>query len=96
VFASRARDDWAAAFDGSDACVAPVLDFAEAPKHPQHLARAAFVEVGGLLQPAPAPRFSRTPAATPGTPARPGEHGQAILHDWGVDAALAARLQPGA
>jgi len=96
VFASRTRDDWAAAFDGSDACVAPVLDFAEAPKHPQHLARAAFVEVGGLLQPAPAPRFSRTPAATPGTPARPGEHGQAILHDWGVDAALAARLQPGA
>jgi alpha-methylacyl-CoA racemase len=94
VFASRTRDDWAAAFDGSDACVAPVLGFAEAPSHPQHVARAAFVEVDGLLQPAPAPRFSRTPAATPGAPARPGEHGRAILHDWGVDAALVARLQP--
>ncbi|HSV72052.1 MAG TPA: CaiB/BaiF CoA-transferase family protein [Methylibium sp.] len=96
VFATRTRADWTAVFEGSDACVAPVLSFAEAPRHPQHAARGSFVEVDGLVQPAPAPRFSRTPAATPGAPARPGAHGEAILHDWGVDAALIARLRTGA
>ncbi|GAA2639083.1 CaiB/BaiF CoA transferase family protein [Paractinoplanes durhamensis] len=65
VIGSRTRDDWAAVFAGSDACVAPVLSPAEAPDHPHNRARNAFVEVGGIVQPAPAPRFGRTPPPTP-------------------------------
>jgi alpha-methylacyl-CoA racemase len=58
LFATRTRDDWAAAFAGTDACVSPVLSFAEAPDHPHNTTRATFVEAGGVVQPAPAPRFS--------------------------------------
>ena len=68
-FATRGRDEWAAVFAGLDACVSPVLTPAEAPAHPHNRARGTFVEVGGLPQPAPAPRFDRTPAAAP----RPAE-----------------------
>ncbi|BCJ46438.1 CoA transferase [Actinoplanes ianthinogenes] len=64
-FLTRSRDAWAEVFDGLDACVSPVLSPAEAPGHPHNRARAAFVEVGGQLQPAPAPRFGRTPASVP-------------------------------
>ncbi len=64
-FASRTRDEWAQVFAGLDACVSPVLTPAEAPGHPHNRARSAFVEVGGTLQPAPAPRFGRTPASVP-------------------------------
>ncbi|GAA4585480.1 alpha-methylacyl-CoA racemase [Actinoplanes octamycinicus] len=64
-FLSRGRDEWAEVFDGLDACVSPVLSPAEAPGHPHNRARAAFVEVGGQMQPAPAPRFGRTPADVP-------------------------------
>lgn len=63
IFRSRPRDEWAALFDGTDACVAPVLDMAEAPRHPHNAARAAFVETESGVMPAPAPRFSRTPSA---------------------------------
>lgn len=73
VIAGRTRDEWAAVFAGSDACVAPVLAPAEAVTHPQSVARAAFVDVAGLVQPAPAPRFGRTPSPAP-TPA-PGQAG---------------------
>ncbi|NBW09263.1 MAG: CoA transferase [Caulobacteraceae bacterium] len=59
-FAGRTRDDWAEAFAGTDACVSPVLDFAEAPAHPHNAARETFVEIGGIVQPAPAPRFDAT------------------------------------
>jgi len=62
IFAARSRDDWASAFDGSDACVSPVLSLREAPTHPHNLARQAYIERLGHLQPAPAPRFSVTPA----------------------------------
>lgn len=65
VFATRTRDEWAATFAGTDACVAPVLSPGEAPAHPHNRARDAFVDVGGIVQPAPAPRFGRTPAASP-------------------------------
>ena len=65
LFATRTRDEWAAIFEGSDACVAPVLSPTEAPEHPHNQARDTFVEVGGLTQPAPAPRFGRTPAEPP-------------------------------
>ncbi|WP_229069928.1 CaiB/BaiF CoA-transferase family protein [Actinoplanes sp. DH11] len=64
-FATRTRDAWAAVFAGLDACVSPVLSPAEAPDHPHNRARGTFVEVNGLRQPAPAPRFGRTPASTP-------------------------------
>ena len=65
VIATRTRDTWCALLDGCDACFAPVLDWDEAPDHPHHRARETFVTIDGVTQPAPAPRFSRTPAATP-------------------------------
>jgi alpha-methylacyl-CoA racemase len=69
AFASRTRDEWDRVFAGTDACVAPVLTPAEAPVHPHNRARGTFVEVGGVPQPAPAPRFARTPTAVPSVPA---------------------------
>ena len=93
AFASRSRDEWCTIFEGSDACVAPVLGFSEAPNHPQHRARGSFVEVAGVIQPRPAPRFSSTPSAHPkAAPAR-GEHGAAALRDWAFDAAAIERLR---
>jgi alpha-methylacyl-CoA racemase len=68
VLATRTRDAWCAVFEGSDACVAPVLDMDEAPLHAHNLSRNTFIEVNGIIQPAPAPRFSGTPAGQP-TPA---------------------------
>jgi alpha-methylacyl-CoA racemase len=65
TFASRTRDDWMAIFDGTDACVAPVLAMAEAPLHPHNAARGTFLRQDGITQPAPAPRFSATPADAP-------------------------------
>lgn len=87
AFRTRTRDDWAALFDGTDACVAPVLDLREAPSHPHNAARGTFQERDGAVQPAPAPRFSRTPAL-PGRPAPlRGEHTGAVLAEWGFGAA---------
>lgn len=65
LFKSRSRDEWCALLEGSDACVAPILSLAEAPEHPHNRARGTFVSAGGVLQPAPAPRFSATPARPP-------------------------------
>ncbi len=79
----KTRAEWVVVFKGSDACFAPVLDLEEAPKHPQNVARGAFVQVGGVLQPSPAPRFSRTPGGVSRPFAEPGEHGRDILHDAG-------------
>ena len=81
IFATRSRDDWAAAFDGTDACVTPVLAFGEVAAHPHLAARGTIVERDGVAQAAPAPRFSRTPAETPG---RPGdtEPVERVLADW--------------
>jgi len=79
VIATRNRDDWCALFDGSDACVAPVLDMDEAPDHPHNRARETFIEIGGVIQPAPAPRFSRTPLATPKAPELADK---SYLRDW--------------
>src|SRR6202050_673445 len=63
LFKTRTRDEWCKLLEGTDACFAPVLTMEEAPRHPHNVARGSFVEVGGVVQPAPAPRFSRTPAA---------------------------------
>jgi len=93
VFATRTRDEWAEAFAGSDACVAPVLDMFEAPEHPQLRARGTFVEVAGVVQPAPAPRFSATPPALPGPPAAYGADTDRALLAWGFTAAEVAELR---
>jgi alpha-methylacyl-CoA racemase len=81
---SRTRDEWTAVFAGSDACVAPVLSYAEAREHPHLRARGTYVESHGIVQPAPAPRFSRTPGALDRPPAEPGQHTREALTDWGV------------
>jgi alpha-methylacyl-CoA racemase len=83
--ATRTRDEWLAVFDGSDACVAPVLPLAAAPDHPQMAARGTFVDADGVRQPAPAPRFERAPAPPPRRPPPlPGEHTEEVRRDWGV------------
>ncbi|SFD63714.1 CaiB/BaiF CoA transferase family protein [Massilia yuzhufengensis] len=83
LFATRSRDDWCRLLEGTDVCFAPVLDMAEAPKHPHNAARRSFVDIDGVSQPAPAPRFSRTAPATPLAPSAPGADSAAILADWG-------------
>jgi alpha-methylacyl-CoA racemase len=85
IFKSKNRAEWSELFAGSDACVTPVLTLSEAAEHPHNRARQAFIEVGGLLQNAPAPRFSRTMPAHPRPPARTGSDTQAVLADWGID-----------
>ncbi|MFI1457479.1 CaiB/BaiF CoA transferase family protein [Streptomyces roseus] len=87
-FKSRTRDEWTAVFDGSDACVAPVLSLGEAPHHPHLAARATFTDFGGITQPAPAPRFSATPSAVTSGPALPGAHTESVARDWDVPALL--------
>jgi alpha-methylacyl-CoA racemase len=84
VFKTRSRDEWCALLEGTDACFAPVLTMAEAPHHPHNVARESFVEVGGVMQPAPAPRFSRTPSARPTAPQELGEGTRTVLADWGI------------
>lgn len=83
IFLTRPRDHWAAVFDGTDACVAPVLDLEEAPRHPHNIARGTFFARGKGTQPAPSPRFSRTPPAQPGPPMRRSADSDAALTDWG-------------
>ncbi len=83
VFATRTRDEWCTAFDGSDACFAPVLTFSESRRHPQVASRGGSIELGGIEQPAPAPRFARTPGAARRPPPGRGEGGAAALSDWG-------------
>ena len=83
VFRQRTRDEWCARLEGErDICFAPVLDLAEAPQHPHHQARGTFADDGGIIQPAPAPRFSATPGAIQRPPARPGEHTDEVLAEW--------------
>jgi alpha-methylacyl-CoA racemase len=92
VFRTKTRDEWQAIFEGTDACAAPVLSPWEAPAHPHHLARGTFVELDGVVQPGPAPRFGRTPSR-PTPPPQPGERADAALEAWGVDAETVAGLR---
>ena len=85
TFRTRTRDEWAALFDDVDACVAPVMGLTEAIDHPHLKARQTLVESDGVVQPAPAPRFDRTPGAVQGPPRRPGQDTRAALVDWGFD-----------
>ena len=84
VFKSRSREEWCALMEGTDVCFAPVLDFHEAPQHPHNRARETYIEVGGMTQPAPAPRFSRTMPEVSHAPRELGADTEAVLEDWGV------------
>ena len=90
VIASRSRDEWVELFDGDDDCVQPVLDLVEAPNQPHLQARGSFVEVDGTTQPAPAPRFDRTPSTIARRSPHPGEGGAQALRDWGIAEDVAA------
>ncbi|MER5461379.1 CaiB/BaiF CoA-transferase family protein [Streptomyces sp. NPDC002668] len=83
-FRTKTREEWTAVFEGSDACVAPVLSLGEAPSHPHLAARGTFVEHSGLTQPAPAPRFSATPGAVVRPPAQPGADTAEVALDWDI------------
>jgi alpha-methylacyl-CoA racemase len=87
TFAQRTRAEWEQVFAGTDACVSPVLSLAEAPQHPHARARNAFVEIHGVTQPAPAPRFSRTAAASPAAAPRPGADTDTVLNGLGLTGA---------
>jgi alpha-methylacyl-CoA racemase len=93
VFAGRTQAEWVKVFEGSDACVAPVLGMGEAPDHPHNAARGTFIDVGGVRQPAPAPRFSRTPSGTPAPPPRPGSDTEAMLTELGYSPKEIAALR---
>jgi alpha-methylacyl-CoA racemase len=93
AFRGRSQADWGEVFAGTDACVAPVLGPAEAPAHPHNAARGAFIEVGGVVQPAPAPRFGRTAAGLPQPPPRPGADTDAVLAGLGYAAAQITDLR---
>jgi len=97
VFRTRSRDEWCQLFEGTDCCVAPVLTSSEASRHPHNVARQNFIEVGGVVQHAPAPRFGRSVAATPLAPPLPGENSRQILQQAGYSAAeIEALLSTGA
>ena len=89
---TRTRDAWVAIFAGLDACFAPVLAPLEAPTHPQHVARGAYVEVGGLAQVAPVPRLSRTPGRVARSGSHPGQDTGDLLGSWGFDEVARADL----
>lgn len=92
IFKARTRQEWCELLEGTDACFAPVLDLTEAPKHVHNVARGNFIEIGGVTQPAPAPRFSRTVGEVNRPPAHAGQHSREILRDWQFTPEQIARL----
>lgn len=93
VIAQKTQAEWTEIMGGTDVCFAPVLDLDDAPKHPHNVARQTFVDLGGVVQPAPAPRFSATPGAIQGPPPSIGAHDREALSDWGFSDAEIAGLQ---
>jgi len=93
LFKTRTRAEWCDLMEGTDVCFAPVLSLREAPLHPHNVARGTFVDVAGIPQPAPAPRFSRTPGAIQRPPAHDGQHTDEALTDWGFSSAEIATLR---
>jgi len=93
VIARKTQAEWTEIMAGTDVCFAPVLDLEEAPRHPQNVARRTFVDVSGVIQPAPAPRFSKTPGAIQGPPTANGELGRRALVEWGLAEADIRALQ---
>ncbi len=96
IFKTKTRDEWCKIMEGSDVCFAPVLSMTEAPKHPHNRHRGTFIEDDGVIQPGPAPRFSRTPGKIQRPPARSGEHTEEALRDWGFSASELERLRKAA
>lgn len=92
IFAAKSRDAWCEELEGTDVCFAPVLTMEEAKEHEHIKARGTLIEVEGVTQPAPAPRFSRTPGKVHRPVPGPGEHSREVLADWGWDAADIDRL----
>jgi alpha-methylacyl-CoA racemase len=92
VFKQKTRDEWCAIMEGTDVCFAPVLSIFEAPEHPHNKARGTFVELDGVMQPAPAPRFSRTVAEISHPARSPGEDTAQVLADAGFSSDEIARL----
>src|SRR5689334_22195524 len=93
LFLTKTRDEWCKIMEGTDICFAPVLSMDEAPKHPHNRQRETFVVENGVTQPAPAPRFSRTPSAIQRPPSVPGEHTEEALRDWGFSSTDLAQLR---
>ena len=93
IFKQKTRDEWCGIMEGSAVCFAPVLSMDEAPEHPHNRVRGTFVERDGVVQPAPAPRFSRSEAEIIRSPAYPGQHTDAALSDWGFSASKIADLR---
>jgi alpha-methylacyl-CoA racemase len=93
IFRARTRDEWTACFEGTDACVTPVLSMEEAPRHPHNLARSSFVQVDGVLQPAPAPRFSAAATTILKAPPAPGDDTVSVLRDYGTTPARIEELR---
>ena len=97
IFRSKSRDQWCDIMEHTDVCFAPVLRMSEAAEHAHNVDRGTFVEVGGMTQPAPAPRFSRTPASIDRPPAHDGQHTEELLAAWGVgDGRIAELIKSGA
>jgi alpha-methylacyl-CoA racemase len=97
VMRTKTSDEWCALMEGTDICFAPVLTMSQAAQHPHNVERKTFIEISGVTQPAPAPRFSRTPSAVPTPPAHPGQHSREILLDWGFGvSAIESLLASGA
>ncbi len=86
VFATRTRAEWCEVMEATDVCFAPVLTMSDAAAHPHNVERGTFIEVGGMQQPAPAPRFSRTAPVVESAPAHAGQHSREVLVDWGIPA----------
>ncbi|BBY41625.1 alpha-methylacyl-CoA racemase [Mycobacterium mantenii] len=92
-FAEKPRAEWERLLDTPGCCATPVLSLTEAPRHPHNVARQTFVELDGVTQPAPAPRFSRTRPVTPAPPSLPGDHTRAVLRELGLDADAITALE---
>ncbi len=84
IFKAKTRDEWCEIMEGTDVCFAPVLDFLEAQKHPHNVARQTYIEVDGMMQPAPAPRFSRTESEVQYGARAAGEDTEEVLREWGI------------
>jgi alpha-methylacyl-CoA racemase len=93
IFRSKTRDEWCEIMEGTDVCFAPVLSMDEAPAHPHNVERGTFVEVAGVTQPGPSPRFSRTPGEIRRPPAHAGQHTDQVLTEAGYDADRLAKLR---
>jgi alpha-methylacyl-CoA racemase len=93
IFRAKTRDEWCELMEGTDVCFAPVLSLGEAPGHPHNVERGTFMELSGVVQPSPAPRFSGTPAEVVRPPAHAGQHTDEVLAEWGFDTDRIAKLR---